>query len=684
MRSSVFSSNVTGVVVPISALRSKESCGTGEFADLVHFADLCESAGLNLIQVLPVNDTGTESSPYSALSAFALHPIYMRLQDLPEAKKFSSDIAALRAKHESAARFNYREVRADKLTLLRKIFDKSEREIKKSAASGELAKWIAENPWVIGYAVFMNLKYYNFEASWKAWDKMRTPTHAEIQARWDNPAHAPGHLFYAWLQMRLDQQFQKAADYCRKKNIALKGDIPIMMNEDSCDIWANPEFFRSDLRAGSPPDGSNPTGQNWGFPIYNWDNLERSGFEWWKNRLKSAAKYYDAYRIDHILGFFRIWSVPDGEMTGALGWPVPCEGISTVELSLNGFTGDRLRWITQPHVQTRDIEAVNNRDYLGTHGQLHKVMDRIGDEELWLFKPFIACDGDIARADLLEPVKNELCKRWRDRILVVCGRDSDGQPEYAPARSYRDATAWGTLSTEEKAALEKLFEEKQEKELEHWRAQAEKLLSVIVSATDMVPCAEDLGDVPACLPEVLDELSIYSLKVIRWEREWGVRNEPFKDIHAYPAKSVATTSVHDSSIFRAWWEKEEGGNAFCKTFFAKEAAAADKAEKGQEAAALDMEHYTAETAAKVLSLLAETSSQLFILPIQDWLDLDSDFCSIDSDKERINVPGTVSEFNWTYRLPVSSDELRKNKKLVAAIRAIAEKRINASVEQGAK
>ncbi len=670
MRSSVFNATVTGVVVPVSALRSKESCSAGEFADLIPFADFCESTGLNLIQLLPVNDTGAESSPYSALSAFALHPLYVRLQDLPEAKKFSSEITALRAKHEEMRRFNYREARADKLALLRKIFDESEREIKKSADSGELAKWIAANPWVIEYAVFMNLKYYNFEASWKAWDKMRTPTHAEIKARWENPAHGSGQLFYAWLQMRLDQQFQKAAEYCRKKNIALKGDIPIMMNEDSCDIWANPEFFRSDLRAGSPPDGSNPTGQNWGFPIYNWDNLEHSGFEWWKSRLETAAKYYDAFRIDHILGFFRIWSVPDGEMTGALGWPVPCEGISTVELSLNGFTGERLRWISEPHVPTRDIEAVNNRDYLGTHGQLHKVMDRIGDEELWLFKPSVAHDSCLARADISDPVKDALCRKWRDRILVVCGRDSDGRPEYAPARSYRDASAWGTLSTEEKDALEKLFEEKQEKELELWKAQAEKLLSIIVSATDMVPCAEDLGDVPACLPEVLSELSIYRLKVIRWEREWDKSDEPLKDIHAYPAKSVATTSVHDSSIFRAWWEKEEGGEAFCKTFFPDESEPA-----------LDAEHYTAETAAKVISFLAETSSQLFILPIQDWLDLDDVLCASNPDDERINVPGTVSEFNWTYRLPISSEELKKNKKLIAAIRAIAEKRLNAGNAQ---
>lgn len=659
MRVSVFDGPVTGVVLPVSALRSKESCGVGEFADLIPFADFCEKAGLRLIQLLPVNDTGTESSPYSALSAFALHPLYLRIQDLPEAKKFSAEIKALAMKHEKAGRFDYREIRNDKLQLLRKIYDACERDVKKSADDGSLAAWISENPWVVDYAVFMNLKYYNFEASWKSWDKMRTPTHAEIQARWDNPAHRSGHLFYAWLQMRLHEQFSAAAEYCRHKNIALKGDIPIMMNEDSCDIWANPEFFRSDLRAGSPPDGPNPTGQNWGFPIYNWDNLEDVDFSWWKERLKSAAQYYDAFRIDHILGFFRIWSVPDGELTGALGWTMPHQGITTQELAAAGFSGDRLRWITQPHVPTRDIEAVNNYDYLGTHGLLHKVMDRIGDEELWLFKPSVRHDSDIRAADLPDPVKDELCRKWRDRVLLASGRDDSAEPEYSPVWTYYNSTAWNTLSPEEKNALEKLFREKRAAEESLWKAQAEKLLGMITACVpEMIPCGEDLGDVPRCVPEVMRDLSIYGLKVIRWEREWDKDGQPFVDIRRYPEKSVATTSVHDSSTFRAWWEKEGGGEAFCATFFS------------EEKRTVNPEEYTPETAAAVLSFLAETSASLFILPVQDWLDLDAGLAAGDPEKERINIPGSVSAFNWTYRLPVSVEELKKNKTLCTAIHKI--------------
>lgn len=666
MQFPVLSGPVSGVAVPVSALRSKESCGVGEFADIIPFADFCEKVGLNVIQLLPVNDTGTESSPYSALSAFALHPIYIRIQNLPEAKKFSSDIKALALKHEKAERFDYTAIRTDKLSLLRKIYDANEQEIKSSAKSGRLAKWIAENPWIADYAVFMNLKYYNCEASWKTWDKMRTPSHADIRARWEKESHSSGHIFYAWLQMRLDEQFLEASEYCRKKNIALKGDIPIMMNEDSCDIWANPEFFRSDLRAGSPPDGPNPTGQNWGFPIYNWSNLEGDNFSWWKNRLKSAAKYYNAFRIDHILGFFRIWSVPDGERTGALGWTMPHQGITGTELSLLGFTGDRLRWITQPHVPTKDIEAVNNYDYLGTHGHLHKVMDRIGDEELWLFKPSIKNDSDIRNADLPEPIKEALCKKWRDRVLLITGRGNKAEPEYSPVWKYYESTAWNTLSYEEKTGLEKLFREKRSVEEAMWKAQAEKLLAMITSATDMLPCAEDLGDIPPCVPEVLREFSIYGLKVMRWEREWDKEGQPFKDIHSYPENSVATTSVHDSSTFRAWWEHEEGPEAFCKSFF--------PAQGEETSAEIKPGAYNPETAEKLLTLLSETSSKLFIPPIQDWLSLAPDFYAENPDSERINIPGSVTQFNWTYRIPVSSEDLKKNKTLCAAIQKICKHR----------
>ena len=419
-----FTHPITGIAIPVGALKSAESSGVGEFLDLIPFAEFCKKAGLDLIQLLPINDTGTESSPYSALSAFALHPIYVRLQALPEAASFGKDIETLRKRFEGLPRFDYRAVREAKLELLHRIFDVNESSI---VESGELAAWIEKNPWIAEYAVFMNLKRRNLDASWKSWDKMRTPTHAEIRERWENGKKRSEHLFFAWVQMRLDGQLTEAVARCGKAGIALKGDIPIMMNEDSADAWANPEFFRDDLRAGSPPDGPNPLGQNWGFPIYNWDNLRDDGFAWWKARLAHSARYYNAYRIDHILGFFRIWSIPSGERTGWLGWTTPHEPITADELAELGFTGDRLRWICEPHVPTHAVDSANGGDYLAAHGAMGKLMNRIGNEELWLFKPEIKNEGDIRAANVGERVKDALAAAWRDRMMQITGRGRSGQ-----------------------------------------------------------------------------------------------------------------------------------------------------------------------------------------------------------------------------------------------------------------
>jgi 4-alpha-glucanotransferase len=660
-----FTHPVTGVAVPVGALKTGHSCGTGEFLDLIPFADFCKKSSIDLIQLLPVNDTGTESSPYSALSAFALHPVYIRLQEIPEAASFAKDIATLKEKYEILPRFNYREIRDEKLALLHRIYDVNEKNIIDSPA---LAKWIDANPWIVEYAVFMNLKRRNFDASWKSWDKLQTPTHTEIRTRWESPQKRAEHLFFAWVQMRLDEQFSEAVAYCAKQGIAVKGDIPIMMNEDSCDAWANPEFFRDDLRAGSPPDGPNPTGQNWGFPIYNWDNLREDGYSWWKKRLAHSAKYYHAYRIDHILGFFRIWSIPYGEGAGYLGWTTPHAPITAAELAELGFTGDRLRWICEPHVPTRVVEEVNNFDYLGTHGIMRTLMNRIGNEELWLFKSEVRHENDIWNAPIPEPAKQVLARAWRNRLMQITGRDDKGKPLYSPIWMFRETTAWASLSAEEKSALDRLIAEKGHINERLWKDQAEELLGTLTAGVDMLACAEDLGTIPESVPEVLGKLGILGLKVIRWERRWSEYGQPFKDIGSYPALSVATTSVHDSSTLRGWWEQEHGAADFLACWNAESAGLPAGSSDSFRAA------YTPETAAFVLKTMARTSSSLFVLPIQDFLALSPDFYKMSADEERVNIPGSVSTFNWTYRIPTTIEQLAKNKKLISAIADVLKER----------
>jgi 4-alpha-glucanotransferase len=669
-----FNHPVTGIAIPVGALKTSDSCGIGEFLDLIPFADFCQKAGIDLVQLLPVNDTGTESSPYSALSAFALHPVYIRLSELPEATPFMTEIAELGERYEYRQRFCYREIRENKLALLRLIYNINENRI---VDSKELADWIRDNPWITEYAVFMLQKRRNFDASWKTWDKMRTPSHSEIQERWNNPAKRSEHLFFAWVQMRLDGQFRRAVEACEKAGIALKGDIPIMMNEDSCDAWASPEFFRDDLRAGSPPDGPNPLGQNWGFPIYNWDNLRETDFDWWKNRLRQSSKYYHAYRIDHILGFFRIWSIPSGEGSGYLGWPTPHTPITQKELAERGFTGDRLRWICEPHVSTRVIEEINGGDYLGAHGLMKKLMNRIGQEELWLFKSEIRNESDIRAAAIPEAAKEALTRAWRNRMMQVTGRDALGKPTYAPVWEFRQSTAWASLSDGEKNSMEAFIREKADKDEILWKNQAEELLGELTSSVDMLACAEDLGTIPACVPSVLEKLGILGLKVIRWERRWAEPGQPFKALSAYPELSVATTSVHDSTTLRGWWEQESGAREFLSAWKPESC--------GFPAGTSDrfFARYSPEAAAFALKTLAATSARILVLPVQDVLALSGEYYRLSADEERINIPGSVNDFNWTYRLPDTIENLTGNEKLLTSIRATLAERTGRKAAQGA-
>ena len=667
--------SVCGTVVPVSALYTQKSCGVGEFSDLILFADFCKKTGLRIIQLLPVNDTGTDSSPYNALSAFALHPLYICLEDIPEAKSFKAEIKKMRdalAPKTKTARFDYRQVLHEKNVLLHAVFNKNEAHITADAETGALAEWIKNNPWIIDYAVFKNIKRQNYHASWKDWKEcaaMRFPSAAKITAAWNDPALKREHLFYAWVQMHLHNQLLHAVTYCAANDILVKGDIPILMNEDSVAVWAYAEYFRSDLRAGSPPDGDNPQGQNWGFPIYNWANLKADGYRWWKNRLRHAAQYYHAYRLDHILGFFRIWAIPEGETTGLLGKPLPYTEITIPDLTDAGFSAERIRWMAEPHITTDVVQRTVNGDYLYAHGLLHKVAERIGMEELWLFKPEIKNETDIGHYELPADAETALKRKWTDRMLIKAGRDLHGKAVYTAAYCYKDTSAWQSLSEEEKQRFSALVNEKNVQQDKLWKKQADSILSALCSSVDMQPCAEDLGARPPALPEVLEKLNIFSLRVFRWERKWERAGSPFIPLQEYPTQAVAVTSVHDSSSMRRWWDEELSFEDMRSLFDALQLDDTIRQRlcpvEGEKPA------YTEELAAALLGAMVKVPSLFAIFPIQDWLGLISGaFPELMGQDERINVPGTVSSANWTYRLPLPIEMMNKNKELIKRLQAI--------------
>ncbi|MCL2600783.1 MAG: 4-alpha-glucanotransferase [Treponema sp.] len=643
-----------GVVVPVGALRGGKPGAVGEFPDLGEFALLCKEMNIGLIQLLPVNDTGYESSPYFSLTAVALHPLYLRIQDLPEAANFKDKAEIINAEFGQETRFPYLKVLHAKMNLLREIYAANAPEIENRAVAGSsLGAWIEQNPWVKQYAVYRRIKEANEERSWKEWNDHRELTLEEIAAMWNDKQLRGEHLFWAWLQEALDLQFGAAAKAVADAGIMLKGDLPILMNDDSCDVWAHKEIFAQDLSAGAPPDMYSPDGQNWGFPLYNWETQEKDGYAWWKQRLAAAGKYYQAYRIDHVLGFFRIWASSRNDYSSALGRCIPYVPVTASELAKLGFDDGRIRWISQPHIPTGELyDAIranthNEGEVDAAVGRVFsELLDRVGNEELWLFKDRIKGEKDICALGLHPSCLPYLLKAWQNRLFI------EYEPGmFSPTWQYRESRAYVTLSKDEKEAVEKLLENHAAKSEKVWEAQGTKLLSVLSESSSMMPCAEDLGAVPPCVFKVLDKLKILGLRVVRWHRDWDLDNHPYIPFKDYPELSVCTPAVHDSSTVREWWEREADQNQFAGFIGFPSLPRV----------------YNPGTAKAILTNTASARSRIRVFQIQDLLHLSSKWYAEDPASERVNVPGTNNEFNWTYRFPASIAEIAKDKDLIKAV-----------------
>lgn len=671
----------TGVAIPLGAIYTTKKDGTviGEFTDLPEIAKFCKKADMTLLQLLPVNDTGTGSSPYSGLSAFALHPIYIDIRALPEFEAIYSsdksfakeyDLMIKNFGYAKDKRYDYTGILNTKTSLLLRIYETTEI-AKTKTPSVDLEKWIKKNPWIVNYAVYKNLKFKYMQASWKEWPKEDTGlSEKEIKARWDDESLKKDHLFYAWTQMRAAEQFKKATDAVKKAGITLKGDMPILMNEDSCDAWALPGIFNHNLRAGSPVDGENPTGQNWGFPTYNWEYLKKHKYNWWIDRLKSAEQYYGAYRLDHILGFFRIWAIPARDTTAVLGHTVPYVAITREQLHGIGFDDARIRWLSQPHVPTGAIEDITWNHQTAT-AILSMFMNKIDNQELWLFKDSVTGDKDFFEADFskycegdsAQRSKEVLSKYWQNRCLIEIEKD-----QFVPVWTYYTSNAWNSLNDGEKERLRGLIGQAEANQDKLWETQSDEILSTLTNSVDMVPCGEDLGANLPCLPGVMDKNGILGLRVMRWTRQWSLPGKPYIPFDQIPYLSVATTSVHDSTTTRQWWvEDREGSSTFVRTnpwAFGIEGWDTQKIEQ------VASSPFTPQIAECYLKGVAKTNSVWCIHPLQDFLAMEQKYWLADPNAERVNVPGSVNSSNWTYRMPCTVEELEKDKDLIEKIKGI--------------
>lgn len=590
--------------------------------DLAHLGSWCRDAGLDLIQVLPLNDTGANASPYSAVSAFALHPVYIRLQDLPGAAHLADDIDAFRYGSLDRNRVNFNDVLSFKLEMLRRLFRINDE------TDPELPAWIDSNPWIRPYAVYKCLKQLNDERSWEEWSTGRDLTPSGIEATW----HKLGTdaLFHAWIQLHLDRQLREAAEELESQGVYLKGDIPILMSIDSADVWADRPYFNLDFRAGAPPDMFSTLGQMWGFPTYDWEALKMDGFDWWRSRLKQASRYYHAFRIDHVLGFFRIWSVPSTENTAVLGRYRPASPLSESEIETLSDPAEPAHHLTE--AWTRREEA-GQQLHEETQRIFDSYFDRFGDDHFRL-RDIFASEVAIEHLDENASVKSFLLSCHRDRTFLT----TDGG-QFVPAWFWQDSSGYVRADEVRRTGIEALVEQYETQSKPVWLDTGRQLLQFVTEASDMLPCAEDLGVVPSGLPGVLSDLGILSLKIERWETDDEKR---LADPSTFPYLSVSTPAAHDLSTLRQWWEEDD---------WDRQALAS---ELGFDESPPWL---TTALAEAVLRRSLRSNSAIRVFQIQDLFAVTLDLRTVRPEDERINTPGSVNEANWTYVLPIFLEDL---------------------------
>ena len=583
-----------GVAVPVFSLKSSSSFGIGEFLDLKLLADWCNKVGLKMIQILPINDTRTDGSwdnsyPYKAISTKALHPIYLnldkmgQLDDKSDRKYFKQQKEILNAKDY----VDYPEVMKVKEAYFKKIFHQTWNDIKEKE---DYKVFFNENKdWLVPYASFCNQRDYKSTRQQvnetTSRDASMIPT---ISTNIDTSKQVSKSIteFSYFLQYHLDKQLKETIDYLHEKGIALKGDIPIGIGRDSVDALANPELFNLDCQAGAPPDAFATEGQNWGFPTYNWEAMAKDDYRWWRERLTHMSRYFDAYRIDHILGFFRIWEIPIEYSQGTMGYFSPA-------LPLEIGNGKRGR-------ETGTGNGYGERDTSLLLGD--SVTQRLGD--LFL-------------------------------------KDKHDSNKFHPRINMHLTQTYNELDETQKETLNKIYDDYFYHRNEAlWKAEALKKLPKIIEASDMLVCGEDLGMVPACVPEVMQQLNILSLEVQRMPKKFGAT---FVNPKENPYLSVDTTSTHDTSTLRGWWEENgELTNRFYREMLGH-----------HEGAPYFAEPWVCK---EIIKQHMESSSMWVIIPIQDYIAMDGDFRWNQTQREQINIPANPHH-HWCYKMYQSIEEL---------------------------
>ena len=651
----LYNRKLAGTQVPVFSLRTRKSAGIGDFGDLKTMIDFVASTGQKVLQLLPINDTTithtwTDSYPYSCISVFAIHPQYANLHALPELKdaKARAEAEKTRAELNALDKIDYEKVNDFKINYLRQIFNQEGEKMMKTA---EYKAFFQDTKqWLAPYAQYSYLRDKNGTADFNQWPDHQVWDEAERKALTDPKTAAYKNVaFFYFVQFVLDRQMQEAHEHAKAKGVILKGDIPIGVNRNGCDVWMEPKYFNLNGQAGAPPDDFSANGQNWGFPTYNWFEMLKDGCQWWNRRFKNMARYFDAYRIDHVLGFFRIWEIPVHSVHGLLGQFAPALAMSREEIESYGlhFQEDRF---TRPFI----TDWVLDRMFHERAGEVkEKYLDRL-DDERYQMKPEVDTQRKVEA--LFADVTDEKELWLRDGLYALISdvlfvRDHTNPGVFHPRISAQLDFIYESLYDNDKAAFNRLYNDYfYRRNNQFWYQEAMKKLPKLVQATRMLVCAEDLGMVPDCVPWVMDELKILSLELQSMPKDPSVK---FGHLSRNPYRSVCTISSHDMPTLRMWWDENvQRTQEYYNTMLYRQGPAPHP--------------LPGWLASDIISRHLTSPSMLCVLSIQDWLATDEALRLPDADAERINIPANPKHY-WRYRMHLNIEDLAADKRFVQNI-----------------
>lgn len=607
-----------GIVIPVFSLRSTHSCGVGDFGDLRRLVDWAVATGMKIIQILPVNDTTaahtwSDSYPYNIVSAFALHPQYLDLEALG-ALKSKARMTAFRRQQQELNALGYSDYEAVQRVKGKYVCELFDERGQTTLSSKEFKQWFADNQdWLVPYAQWLGER---------------------------------NELVY-YIQYYLHLQLKAAADYARSQGVIIKGDIPIGVNRYSVETSTHPELFCMDCQTGAPPDAFSQNGQNWGFPTYNWREKRKTKSEkfslqdWFQKRLRWMEQYFDAVRIDHVLGFFRIWEIPEDAVFGLLGHFSPSLPMTVNEIEYFGLPF-RKDLFTRPFINDRVLDRL-----FGMHAPYVRE-NFLVPRSYGLYDLKAEYDTQKKVREAFEGKGDENSLWIRDGLYrLISGvlfLEDPRQPEmYHPRIGVLNEPVFDALTAEEKDAFMRLYNNYfYQRHNFFWGSVAIKRLTGIFGNTKMLCCAEDLGMLPDCVAPVLDQLRVLTLEIQSMPKQSGFE---FTHLDGNPYRSVATFSTHDMSPLRLWWEENpERTQRYYVTMLQKQGRAP--------------EHLPAHLAEEIIARHLYCPSMLCILSLQDWLAMDGELRSKHPREERINVPSDAYN-RWKYRMHLTIEDLLK-------------------------